>query len=172
MISYHKGDILKSNADFICHQTNTKGKMGAGIAFKIAKFCPNHYIDYVHMCEYYKNNQEELLGQYLVTYNNMYITMEGIKNNIVALFGQFGYGRDKQHTNYEALEKAFRTFIDDLEYVRKETGNNNITTIAIPYKMGCGLGGGDWSVVEDIIKRHDNDFVDIQIWELDKVTCQ
>ena len=25
-------------------------------------------------------------------------------------------------------------------------------SIGIPYKIGCGLGGGDWNIVEDIIK--------------------
>lgn len=173
MITYHKGDILKSNADFIIHQTNCLGKMGAGLAFKIAKFCPSHYSDYVHLCDNHKDNPKELLGKYLITYNNMGIVMEGTKNNIVALFGQLGYGRDKQYTDYAALEKAFGSFINNLEKSKKEYNYTEIETVAIPYKLGCGLGGGDWSVVENIIKKYDSPLIDIQIWELeDIVSCQ
>ncbi len=40
MISYHEGDLLKSNCDVICHQVNLQGVMGGGLALQIARKFP------------------------------------------------------------------------------------------------------------------------------------
>ena len=41
MISYHKGDLLKSGCAIICHQVNLQGVMGGGLALSIARKYPN-----------------------------------------------------------------------------------------------------------------------------------
>jgi hypothetical protein len=55
------------------------------------------------------------------------------------------YPRDKCHTNYDAFRECcirLKEFLKDKEY-----------TVGFPYKIGCGLAGGDWNVVYKIIEE-------------------
>lgn len=61
------------------------------------------------------------------------------------------YGRSGRHTDYAALEKGFD---DILNYVIEY----DIPEIAMPYKIGCGLGGGDWNIVKSIIEQKFADY--------------
>ena len=70
-------------------------------------------------------------------------------NIIVAnIIGQFyTYPKDgKIPLDYEALEKGFRSVIEMFQT------NNIPLTVHMP-KIGCGLAGGDWNRVEEIIKN-------------------
>ena len=45
------GDLLKQDkVDIICHQTNCKGVMGAGIAFQIKRAYPEVFKKYKEFC--------------------------------------------------------------------------------------------------------------------------
>jgi len=128
------GDLLKSNANFILHQVNCKGVMGAGLALQVKKQYPFVFSKYSRKCKA-ATNSRDLLGTV------QYIPVKE-SQTIVNLFAQDGYGRTGQHTSYRAL-------ISCLEDVNRHTKPSD--TIAIPYKIGCGLGGGDWDKVQDII---------------------
>lgn len=46
----------------------------------------------------------------------------------------------------------------------KEQG---LTSVAIPYKLGCGLGGGDWDTVDGIIRSvFDGTDILVEHWQL------
>lgn len=50
------GDLLKQDkVDIICHQTNCKGVMGAGIAFQIKRTYPEVFKKYKEFCDEYEN---------------------------------------------------------------------------------------------------------------------
>jgi len=49
------------------------------------------------------------------------------------------------------LKHAIEEFIKDYSSSKKLTGDPMV--IGMPYKIGCGLGGGDWNVVETMIKE-------------------
>ena len=110
--------------------------MGAGFALQIRQAHPDVYTKYKQLCNKYK--PEQLLGHAFVV------------DNIISVFGQLKYGRDKTivYTNYNALEKAFKSIDEKLP-----EGD-----IVIPYGLGCGLGNGNWEIVNDIIiksfKKH------------------
>ena len=153
MITYHEGDILKSGANIICHQVNCRGVMGAGLAKQIKNKYPVVFKKYRELCEFY--NPYDLLG-------SVSTVLVDARNRvwIANLFAQLNYGKSKlQYTNYDALRKCF------LDLKNQEPG----MTIAIPYGIGCGLGGGDWNVVKKIIESvfTDSDH-DVQIWRLNK----
>lgn len=78
------GDLLKQDkVDIICHQTNCKGVMGAGIAFQIKRAYPEVFKKYKEFCDEYENI---LLGRTLFVNCN--------DGKVVAnLFGQDSYGR-------------------------------------------------------------------------------
>ena len=46
MIEIINGNIFKGDADIICHQVNTHGIMGAGIALQIKEKFPDVYAVY------------------------------------------------------------------------------------------------------------------------------
>lgn len=52
MIYNMVGDLLKQDkVDIICHQTNCKGVMGAGIAFQIKRTYPEVFKKYKEFCD-------------------------------------------------------------------------------------------------------------------------
>lgn len=124
-------DILKAPADYITHQVNCRGVMGAGLAKQIKIFNPKLYDIYQSHCRNYKPT--DLLGKSF------------IYHNIISIFGQLNYGRDKSvvYTDYTALARAFQAIHKRLPIDK---------SIAFPYFMGCGLGNGQWDIVEDLIR--------------------
>ena len=135
MIQIINDDIFNAfghSCDAICHQVNCQGVMGAGLAKEIAKRYPEVKRDYEELCA--EEDAERLLGTYLDTL---------VENGrIISIFGQENYGRDGQiYTDYAALGKAF-SMLNRVYAGRK---------LAFPYGIGCGLGGGNWNVVLEII---------------------
>lgn len=134
MIKHIKCDIFESGADIICHQVNCQGVMGSGIAKQVREKYPIVYEKYKEYCNAAKTG---LLGKVLII-----PTKDGF--SIANLFGQAYYGYDGAcYTDYVYLREC-------LKYVRGFSLNK---TIAIPYKIGCARGGGDWNIVYKIIEE-------------------
>lgn len=125
-----QGNLLDVDHGIICHQVNCKHVMGAGLAAQIRRKYPRHYGDYVSRIPH--------LGGLCITQidSDLYV---------VGIYGQDGYGRDKQYTQYPALKKG-------LAAVAK-LGKEYSLPVYLPYGIGCGLAGGDWSIVSKIIER-------------------
>lgn len=147
-IKFCNGDLLNSNANIIAHQVNARGVMGSGVALAVKTKYPEVFQSYRKFFEEGKLK----LGKVDFAKTN--------DGKIVAnMCGQDRYGRDgKQYTDYEALEKCF----DKTARYMKE---KNLDSIAFPFKLGCGLGGGDWNIVFAMIKEYFKDF-NIEIWQL------
>ena len=124
------GDILTVSRGIICHQVNCKHVMGAGLAAAIRKKYPLHYEDYI--------KTDAHLGELVTTQmsDDLYI---------VGIYGQLGYGRDKRYTDYEALEKGLTA----VGVLSSSLG----LPVYLPYGIGCGLAGGDWTIVKTIIDK-------------------
>lgn len=155
-IKHIYGDILKADADCILHQVNCQGKMNSGLAKQIRAMFPEVFETYVNFCS--KRTSKQLLG------NMLGVAVHSEENKkvraIMNLFAQEYYGYDgKCYTDYKALEQS-------LYKVKQYTQFNSL---AIPYKMGCCRGGGDWNKVYSIIEKvfKDTD-TKIFIYELDK----
>ena len=134
MIINKNGDIFNGDENMICHQVNCLGIMGGGIASTIRKKFPQTYIHYNAICK--NRTPEELLGKVLFYNEN---------NRVIAnCFGQASIGTSEVQTNYEKLEQC-------LKKVERDAWKRHLT-VAIPYKIGCGLAGGDWQIVEKMIK--------------------
>ena len=74
------------------------------------------------------------------------------------MFGQYGYGNDKQYTDYKALEESLENMLFLIRPFKK--------SIALPYKLGCGLAGGDWNIVYKIIEKVFEDY-DVTIYNFE-----
>ncbi len=149
------GNILTSNAAYIAQQVNCMGVMGAGLAKSIREKYPAVYDEYRELCKRTEPSRH-LLG----TCQLVQVT-DGV--TIANCFGQVEYGRDKQYTDYSGLRKALIA----LKFSAEKTGG----CIAIPYNLGCGLAGGKWNQVLDIIDDVFRDYPDgVEIWSLDGKT--
>lgn len=116
----------------ILHQVNCKGVMGAGFALVIRRKFPDCYSGYRKYCR--ENNN--LLGKVYIYENDDYI--------ILNMFSQDDYGINKIQTDYNAMEIA-------LKYIRELYPYEIITA---PYKIGCGLAGGDWDIVSKLLEKY------------------
>lgn len=79
-------------------------------------------------------------------------------------YGQFGFWKKDNgeiNTNYTALSSALKSIADYLNSVKPNA------KIGLP-KIGCSLGGGDWTVVSKIIEDTLGSF-DLTIYELGTV---
>lgn len=141
MILMVEGDILNAKEKTIVQQCNAQGVMGSGLAKQIRDKYPIVYKEYKKLCDYYTMNHVSLLGlcQVIKVNNDRFVA------NII---GQEYYGRDgKRYTNYNALIRGFtRLFL------------NTNHDIAISYLIGCGLGGGDWNKIMNILTILSEDF--------------
>jgi hypothetical protein len=65
---------------------------------------------------------------------------------VAHLFGQFHYGAKRCYTNYLALKSAL---------IQLETlAQKYQLPVYLPYKLGCGLAGGDWQIVYNLIRKY------------------
>lgn len=143
MVKIKDGDILEAEEDILIHQVNIDGIMGGGVARQLADQYPgleNYYSEYCKRKDY---DYKKLRGEVC-----FYLAED--KKVIANIFSQ-----DKDfNTDYEAMKMC-------LEKVRKNADINNLT-MALPFKIGCGIANGDWEIVSEIInKAFKNDSINI-----------
>jgi len=155
MITTINKDILTVDKGVIVHSVNCIGAVG-GLAGAIARRWPKNAEEYrSHVRS--QNYSVMLLGS---------VFEVNVAHNVIVanLFGQYSVGTSKQQTEYAALISGFKhianTFFagDEKETLHfgpfgLEDVPVTLTDIYIPYKIGCGLGGADWSIVEEIINK-------------------
>lgn len=157
MITTIKQDILKINQGVIVHSVNCIGVVG-GLAGAIARKWPKN------ADEYRAHVKRQRLP--IVLLGNIFEV--NVAHNIIVanLFGQNRVGTGERQTEYAALISGFKRVADTSFYGneviekffhlregRVHELSNLLQDIYIPYKIGCGLGGADWSIVEKIIEE-------------------
>ena len=146
MLIYKKGDVLNSDEEVVVHGCNCFKAMGAGIARQVREQCPNAY----------KADQDTLwgdktkLGSFTVAVDNGMMVFNA--------YTQYRYTRDKVDVDYDAVHSA-------LTEICQNTPQYDV--IAMP-KIGCGLAGGDWKIVsqilEDVSEKYNKTF---HVYELE-----
>ena len=138
-------NILTAKEDIIVHQGNSSWGDDEWIKRKY----PEVYDKYKIACSTIE--PENLLGkiQLIKTYDGKIVCN---------LFGQLNYGRNKVQTDYEAITICF-------DKIYKYAKLNNLT-VAIPYNIGCGLAGGKWTRVLNIILKRFKDKSIVKLYRL------
>lgn len=131
-IEYTYGNILTTDAKYIAHCVNAQHAMNSGVAKAIREQYPKAYDDYM--------SSQLVLGKVILSKNE--------PHNILHIVGQKYYGREqgRVYVDYVALRRGIHTI------------NKHITEpVAFP-KIGCGLAGGDWNIVSQIIEEESTNF--------------
>ena len=146
-IRFKEGDLLEAKEGIIAHQVNCMGAAG-GLAAAVFEKWPEagrEYKNLVHaMAD--KDKPEELLG-------GCHLSVTPDYRLIADLFGQYYPGAD--YRPY-ALREALRQ-LASIAYQLDES-------VALPYKISCGICGGDWDEVLKIIEEEMN-LVDCVIYK-------
>ena len=156
-IEYRKGNLLDITAGIIVHGANAQGVMGSGVAKVVKEKYPECFAEY-------RREYEQLglhLGSIVWWTNDMdgrdntpFQNMLFIANGIT----QQEYGTDRRHVNYVAVADVFKEVIRQAKSTKLD--------VNFP-KIGAGLGGGDWNIIEAIINDCDPlDKVRKICWEL------
>ena len=137
MITYKNGDILKAlesgEIEIFGHGTNCSNGFGSGIAGQIAKKYPNVKKEF-H--DNYLEFQNKLGTVQFVRFDGKQIANCYTQEN-------YGYNGDK-FCSYDAIDSSMKELY---EYCKA-----NKLKVGLP-KIGCGLAGGKWSIVEAIINE-------------------
>lgn len=140
------GDLFSTDAKYICHQVNCRGRMGSGVAKIVKSRFPEAFEQYIAACD---------KGAYLGL--TQYVKSGG--KVIINMFAQDKYGFDgARYTDYDAFMKCLAEIKSAIPSGR---------TIAMPYKIGCGLGGGDWETIYNMIDRVLGQDYTVELWRLE-----
>jgi O-acetyl-ADP-ribose deacetylase (regulator of RNase III) len=137
-LKFVKGDILDAEDGIIGHQVNCQMVMGSGLAKQIKNKYPRVYDEYIAIVGVAPINTRLGRCQIVAISDVLYFAN---------LFGQFDYGLRGVNTDYGALGMALR----QLQRWKTLFKPPNFP-VYLPYGIGCGLGGGDWKIVEGIIR--------------------
>lgn len=145
MKSVKFGNMLDVKSGMLIHGVNCQGVMGSGIAKEVKDRFPDAFDQYIFFCQQnpvVKTRLGLISAQY---YYGPGISDTKIEKVIVNGITQENFGRSPgvRYVSYPAIASVFKTSID----LACELG---ISEIHYPL-IGAGLGGGDWSIISDII---------------------
>lgn len=147
MLKEIKGNLLDIKDGIIVHQVNCKGVMGAGLAKQIKDKYPVVYKDYKDYINFMKQNN---LGDFLLgTINSTSLMNPRI--TVYNFFAQQNYGVKIQQTNYKAFERCLQALLKRFENSKISPKDVNIY---FPLGIGCGLAGGKWEIIHDLIEKY------------------
>lgn len=132
-------NLLEADVDVIGHCCNCHCTMGAGVAFAIAREYPEAYEADLAT----KGDKSKLGKVSLAVVKDPTIHKNQNIKAIANIYGQNGMGGERA-VNYEAIYRG-------LEELKRRV-KPNIRSIGLPYKIGSGLAGGDWRLIEKMIE--------------------
>lgn len=142
MIKIIDGNLLEADVNFIIHSCNCQGIMGGGIARQIAQKWPR--VAKVDRDD--DRTPEQKLGKY----TECDVLRDGKFITVINLYGQLNISTSKRMTNYNALANGLERIKNDFTLKGQKIG--------FPYLIGCGLGGGNWTIVSTIIDEYMKDY--------------
>lgn len=138
MITYHKGNAAvkheKDKPTYIVHVVNNIGVWGAGFTASLDALYPEVGKEYRSRISKWQ------LG------NTIWIDPDSNQDLwIINLVAQNGVGTDSRKLNYAALGSCLWRLAVSLSH-------NELTPILQMPKIGTGLAGGKWEIIEPIIQ--------------------
>ncbi len=147
MITELKTNLLTYPLQAIVHQANCYHTFGAGIALQIKKIYPEAYeVDKTTKC-----GDRLKLGTFSIAHC--------LKEDkyIYNMYSQYDFGYIERMTSYDAM-------YDGLSKIKADILHKHLSTIGLPKYIGCGLGGGNWNIVNTIINEVFKDTKTIDVY--------
>jgi O-acetyl-ADP-ribose deacetylase (regulator of RNase III) len=140
-----RGDLFSTDAQAIGHGVNCEGVMGAGIAKVFKEKFPNNYEAYRKYC-----------SMKFLSPGTAFMK----KENGLLIFNMATQYRPGPDATYS---RVLRAGADAAELAVA----NGIDRIAIPL-IGCGIGGLEWSMVEELLRTIESvhDYFQWEVWKL------
>ena len=133
MIKIKTGDLLRAKENVIAHQVNCYGAAG-GLAAAVFRKYPYAENDYLQLIG--RMQPKALLGM-------AQFTGEQKDGHIICnLYGQLDPGADYRP---DRLEQALQQLAATARIMN--------WSVALPWRLSCGICGGDWDEVQKIIER-------------------
>ncbi|MDR6943707.1 macro domain-containing protein [Mucilaginibacter pocheonensis] len=148
MITYHKGDLLKDDADCLLNTVNTVGVMGKGVALAFKNAFPHNYLVYRNAFA----AKQLSIGKLLVV------------SDVNLLLGQKTIINFPTKTHWR-LPSEYSYIVHGLNALKDFLTENDVRSVAMP-ALGCGNGGLDWEKVKPLIEDKLSDLgVHIRVYE-------
>lgn len=137
MIEYVDGDatiLLRpyDGAIVIAHVCNNLGAWGAGFTKSLSERWPTAE-------EHYRRQQLLILGR------NHFVRVGVGPQYVCSMIAQDGLGVDRRRLSYDALATCLKSLAESTAEVGAE--------VQMP-RIGAGLAGGEWSIIETMIEHH------------------
>jgi hypothetical protein len=131
-VKYKTGDIMHATESHLVHQLNCVGTMPAGVAQAVGKAFPwaDPYAKRVPKTDDPLRCESE---------------SESIPGTIEQFYSQYKPGPPVLTETRQSRATLFEKCLNLLPKV------NDLASLAIPYKIGCGIGGGVWRTYEMLI---------------------
>lgn len=130
-------DVLEISSGVICHSVNCQGKFNKGLAKKIREKYPNVYEEYMDLCK------KVVVPRYRLDLIQRVNVSDSL--TVVNLFTQLYYGDStKTGVDYNSYDAWTTILTRRLKIFENET-------LYFPYKIGCGLAGGNWNLIASLI---------------------
>jgi O-acetyl-ADP-ribose deacetylase (regulator of RNase III) len=157
-------DMLRLERGILFHQVNCEGVMGGGIAAALARQYPGLEEEYRQFCEDECHldaaavcslawERDPLLGHTLLGKVQVFTVLHR-QLYIANVFGQTLCSNKTRLTNYEAVAQALECFKKAQELNPRGILSCLSDELYFPFKMGCGLGGGEWTIYSAIIEHY------------------
>lgn len=159
-IVYKYGDVVEAfkngEIDVLVHGVNCQGKMNSGIAKQIRAEFPKAFKHYRESFFQSDEPRPDVLGfaQFVKIEDNKFI-VNGFTQD------KYGYDKSFRFCSYDAIDQV-------ISQLRNSCLKSSIDgkKIGMP-KIGAGLGGGNWKVIEAIISSHFTDR-DVYVYTLEE----
>jgi O-acetyl-ADP-ribose deacetylase (regulator of RNase III) len=138
-----RGNLIHAKTMLILHGCNCFLTMGAGVALALRNKWPQVYAADLETKKAYISK--------LGTYSKAEV---GTNQLVLNCYTQYMYGRDKRHADYDAIRAVFKKIKIDFPKIDLSMS-----------PIGCGLAGGDWDVVKQIVEEVFDDRT-VYVWRL------
>jgi O-acetyl-ADP-ribose deacetylase (regulator of RNase III) len=138
MIKIVDGNLLDATETYICHQCNCVGVGAAGVAAAIFSMWPETNV-YAR-----RNKVASEAGSIEIVHSP-----SDERPHVVNMFSQYNPGGPARAGHDGPSDRVY-WFKMALNQIIRQTEPG--ATYAFPYKIGCGIGGGDWGLYIDVLK--------------------
>lgn len=135
------GDIVNAQVDVIAHQCNCVTKVGKGLSHSLFKQYPEANI-------YRIRKTHSIPGNSIIIYVEKPRSKVKYIANMLAQYypGPSKYENDTPQMRVEWFKACLQQVADFMQ-------GNQLTSLALPYRIGCGLAGGNWTIYEQVIRE-------------------